>query len=494
MIKVKSSVIREQKRFWSGCLFHPTDAVEDSWGRRILDRISEDKSIDSVRVYAMLEDIVYLGEEGEIKYDFRVSDLRLSYLIEKGYDLVIAYGGMPDCIAESVENKSSVSKNKTRYKGKLWNSMPPKDYSLWEDVCYEYTKHNIEKFGLEVVSRWYLHCFNEPDLNHFMLNHLPFSEMDARIDAYCKMYESFTKGLLRASSELKIGGPALANQSRFLKEFLKFVREKNLRLDYIAVHNYGTYPEFLLRGESRFDPENNIKNHNVYLDIIKSEGFSDKEVVVDEWGMCSHGYWNAEECPAFWARENEVYSAYYTRLIRRFIDVDPNVAKLMICLSGQHEMVVDFSGFRNFFTLNHFAKPIYNAHLMASRLGKFLLDVDGQNENLAVIPTKNEDGAHSVMLSYSSKYFDEDVPEYEESLEFEENLAGKRLLVYCIDKETTNPYRLAIKMDALKNPTDEQKKILRDEGKMKPVVDTEYDGKPIKLKLTANSTYLIQVV
>ena len=74
MIKIENSVTRRQKNFWSGCLFHPTEAIEDSWGKRILDRIAKDKAIKSVRVYAMLEDIVYLGEEGELKYDFRVSD------------------------------------------------------------------------------------------------------------------------------------------------------------------------------------------------------------------------------------------------------------------------------------------------------------------------------------------------------------------------------------------------------------------------------------
>ena len=493
MIKIKSDTVREQKRFWSGCLFHPTDAIEDSWGKRILDRMSNDKSIDSIRVYAMLEDIVYLGEEGEIKYDFRVSDLRISYLIEKGYDLVIAYGGMPDCIAESDTNKSSVSKGKTRYKGKLWNSMPPKDYKIWEEVCYEYTKHNIEKFGIEAVSRWYLHCFNEPDLNHFLLSHLPLSEMDKRIETYCNMYKSFVKGLLRASDKLKIGGPALANQSKFLKEFLRYVRKNGLRLDYIALHNYGTYPEFLLSGERIFDVENNIANHNVYLNIIKEEGFADKEVVVDEWGMCSHGYWNIEECPPFIARENEVYAAYYTKLIRRFIEEDPNVAKLMICLSGQHEMTEDFSGFRNFFTLNHFAKPIYNAYLMASRLGNLLLSAEVENEYLSVIPTKTSDGSYSVMLSYSSKYFREDIPEYTEELCFEERLEGKKLIIYCIDKEHTNPYRLAERMGVI-FPNDEQKKLLREEGKMKPIFEGAYDGAPIKMKLTANSTYLIIAV
>ncbi len=37
MIQIHQSVLRRQKNFWNNCLFHPTDAVEDPWGRRILD-------------------------------------------------------------------------------------------------------------------------------------------------------------------------------------------------------------------------------------------------------------------------------------------------------------------------------------------------------------------------------------------------------------------------------------------------------------------------
>ena len=65
MIKIGNEVLRKQKNFWNHCLFHPTDAVEDSWGKRILDRMAADGSIKTVRIYAMLEDIVYLNENDE---------------------------------------------------------------------------------------------------------------------------------------------------------------------------------------------------------------------------------------------------------------------------------------------------------------------------------------------------------------------------------------------------------------------------------------------
>jgi xylan 1,4-beta-xylosidase len=172
MIKINSKVIREQTNFWNHCLFHPTDAIEDSWGKRILDKMAEDGAVKTVRVYAMLEDIVYLDENDELQYDFRASDLRLDYMLEKGYDLIISYAGMPDCISSSTEFKSCESKNSTRYKGKLFNTSMPKDLAVWEEVCYQYTKHNIERYGIDVVSRWHCHCFNEPDVPGFFLREL----------------------------------------------------------------------------------------------------------------------------------------------------------------------------------------------------------------------------------------------------------------------------------------------------------------------------------
>ena len=120
MIRIGKSVIKDQKNFWNACVFHPTDAVEDPWGRRILDQMAKDGAIGTVRVYSMFEDIVYLDEDGGLCYDFRLSDLRLDYLMERGYDLLVAYAGIPDCIASSTKNKTTAAKNKTRYKGKMW--------------------------------------------------------------------------------------------------------------------------------------------------------------------------------------------------------------------------------------------------------------------------------------------------------------------------------------------------------------------------------------
>ena len=490
MIKIGSEILKKQENFWNAALFHPTDAIEDPWGKRIIDRIAADQAVHTIRIYSMFEDIVYLGEDGELCYDFRISDLRLDYLTSLGFKLLIAYAGMPDCIADSTANKSSVSKNKTRYKGKMWNTSIPRDYALWEEICYQYTKHNIERYGEDVVSEWQLQCFNESDVAAFFMGDVHEDNWEVRCAEYCKLYEGYEHGIRRASEKMTIGGPALAHRQDFFGRFLDYVKEKSLRLDFISLHNYGGMPEELNDGRVRITVENNVKRQRKYAKTIKEHGFEDTKVVVDEWGFATGGFLNKEECPSLMFRETEKFASYYVKLISEFIKNDFHLSTLMICLSGQHEMVEDFTGFRNFFTLNFIAKPIYNAHIMASKLGDGLLSYEAENENLHVIPTKTENGDYAILLTYASEYFDEDLPTMTETLALPEDIGGKNTEIYCIDKTHTNPYATALKGDML-IPTVEQLEILRGEGLLKPL----YTGKTdvIKLNLTANSTYLITV-
>ena len=67
MIKIGKTILKQQPNFWNHCIFHPTDAIEDPWGRRILDKISDDGAIGMVRIYSMFEDIVYISENGKLK-------------------------------------------------------------------------------------------------------------------------------------------------------------------------------------------------------------------------------------------------------------------------------------------------------------------------------------------------------------------------------------------------------------------------------------------
>jgi beta-xylosidase len=207
--------------------------------------------------------------------------------------------------------------------------------------------------------------------------------------------------------------------------------------------------------------------------------------------MATCGFYNVEECPKFMDRETEVFSSYFTKLIYDFVDHNINIDKLMICLSGQHEMITDFSGFRNFFTLNFIAKPIYNAYLLSSRLFTNFLKYDGTDENTFILPTTDKNGKYSIMLTYCSKYFKEDIAERNETLILPDEVKGKKISVYCIDKETTNPYRLYQRNGYNEEMSEDEIKILRKEGLIKPIKEFVAESTEINLKLSANCVYLI---
>ena len=96
------------------------------------------------------------------------------------------------------------------------------------------------------------------------------------------------------------------------------------------------------------------------------------------------------------------------------------------------------------------------------------------------------------MLTYCDEYFEETVPEMNETVDLGADMNGKKVTVWCIDKDTTNPYRLAQKNGIGKNPTKEEIALLREEGKLKPVAEFVYsDSDKFTLKLTANCTYML---
>lgn len=491
MIKVNNTIIKKQPKFWNHALFHPTDAIEDPWGKKILDRIAADGAIKTIRIYSMFEDIVYIGENGELCYDFRLSDLRLDYLIEKGYDLLIAYAGMPDCIAASNDFKMTCAKNKTRYKGKMWNSMPPRDYAQWEEICYQYTKHLVDRYGETTVAKWHCHCHNEPDGGFWMTN-LDREDYMPKSAEYCKLYDAFVRGVRRASKGIRVGGPALESCVNFLDRFLAHVKETGVEMNYLALHTYGTGVHSLNDGSKPLATENHfVYGLNPYMEVLRRYGFENVEMILDEWGASAHGFYNVDECPVLIFREHEVYSAYFAKLIYQLIESGINISKMMICLSGQHEMVIDFSGFRNFFTLNFITKPIYNAHLMTAKMGDLLVESKADHENVFAVSTKDEKGAYFTLLTYCSKSFDEELPTLDEQITFEDDISDKTVTVYCIDKTHTNPYRM---WERAGKPemTDALLGQLREEGKLKPVW-TQKGAEPIALKLTANCVYLVEV-
>lgn len=487
--------IKKQPNFWNHILFHPTDAIEDEWGQKILDEISKDKAAKYVRIYAMFEDIFIENAQGEIISDFTLCDIRLDYLLSKGFTPMIAYAGIPAFLARDAGDVSSMSNGKTRYKGKMWITSPPKDYKIWEELCRLFTAHIVNKYGREEVEKWYLHCFNEPDGPGFFIKGKWADHYDERVTEYCKLYEGFLRGITSVCETLHIGGCAAACP-QFLESFLKHITKNKLRLDYVNFHVYGTDPMRAQSGERPVSADSHFSLNDEYFSIVKKYLPPETEVVVDEWGACSHGFFKSAQYPVTLFRETEKFSAFFFMMIERYIRGNYNLGKLMICLSGQHEMTAEFEGFRNFFSLNFIKKPIYNAFVLAAKLHENLLETNISEDNLTVIATKNEENKLAVAVTYANQNIQKDIEKKTLTITVDGIKAGKKkVTVWTIDPEHTNPYALYLKKKYPKKLSAEQTEELRKEGTLKPrvfVIETTNKAQ-LELELLPYSVNLIEV-
>ena len=501
MIKIYADKnVRKIENFWNHIHFHPTDAIEDEWGQKILDQVSVDGAARMVRMYTMFEDIVSMDENGKLKYDYTLNDIRLDYMISKGFDLLICYNFVPFCVAENPALVKANAKNKTRYKGKMICTAPPKEDGVWEEICYEYTKHIVEKYGFERVSNWKFHCLNESDVANFFMSDLPNSEEAGavRYERYIKLYKEFQRGIERVDKRLCFGGPSAAilyDRGSFVQKFSKAIADGEIRADFISIHTYGTTPPLLNSGKKLFDARNTLELHQKYVEEIKKNLPDGIDIIVDEWGAATAGYLNIDECPALMFREKSDYASYFGKMITAYIEENVLVSKMLICLSGQHEMTTDFSGFRNFFTLNFIKKPIYNAFILGAKLGDSLLEYNGSEDNLSVLATKKDERV-AIMLSYASKNFDEKLSDYSGELVVDGACGTRLVRVWCIDEKHTNPYALSLRENIGNNPTEEQIERMRKEGILNPIAEYEQnfdDNNKISVSFTDKALVLVEI-
>ena len=47
VVKITDKVIKNQENFWNNIHFHPTDAIEDDWGQKILNEVAKDNVADT---------------------------------------------------------------------------------------------------------------------------------------------------------------------------------------------------------------------------------------------------------------------------------------------------------------------------------------------------------------------------------------------------------------------------------------------------------------
>ncbi|MBM2616103.1 xylan 1,4-beta-xylosidase [Actinoplanes sp. LDG1-06] len=183
-----------------------------------LRRVHDELGVKTVRAHHILGDDngVYREVDGEPVYDFTRVDRIFDLVREIGMTPVVEFGYMPHDLARDP------SRTVFTYRGII---SPPKDWDRWGDLIRAFTRHVVDRYGLdEVRDRWWFEVWNEPNLSVF------WSGTPAE---YWRLYEVAAAAVKEVDPSLRVGGPATAAVGWV---------EDQPGGDFLSTHVYGTVP------------------------------------------------------------------------------------------------------------------------------------------------------------------------------------------------------------------------------------------------------------
>lgn len=214
-------------------------------------------------------DVVRREADGTLKFNWTKVDRFIDRLKAVGIRPFIEFGYMPEVMASGRETCFY-------YRG---NTTPPKSQTEWGQLVSEFTKHEIQRFGIKEVREWYFEVWNEPNLDYFWRG----TQAD-----YFKLYETSARALKAIDPKLRVGGPGTAGLG-WIKEFLDFCHQNNVPVDFASTHNYGATQGFV-------DPDGksqtilDTKPDAVYAgfawirSVVKASKYPKLQLFITEWG------------------------------------------------------------------------------------------------------------------------------------------------------------------------------------------------------------------
>src|SRR5882724_10066047 len=110
------------------------------------------------------------------------------------------------------------------------NVAPPKDWNKWEQMIESFTRHLVDRYGIEEVAQWYFEVWNEPNID--------FWAGDPKQSTYFELYDHSARSVKKVDSQLRVGGPATA-QAAWVDDLIKHCTENHIPLDFVSSHVYG---------------------------------------------------------------------------------------------------------------------------------------------------------------------------------------------------------------------------------------------------------------
>jgi xylan 1,4-beta-xylosidase len=197
--------------------------LRDSY-RQDLHQVKQITDVEFIRFHAIfLDDMGVYDEDAQGRpiYNFSYVDQAYDGLLQNGVRPFVELSFMPKKLAATNAIHAFWYKQ---------NVAPPKDWGKWDDLIYQFTKHLVDRYGLDEVQKWYFEVWNEPNID--------FWAGEPKQTTYWELYDHSAAAVKRVSQRLRIGGPATA-QAAWADAFIQHCVEKKVPVDFVSTHVYG---------------------------------------------------------------------------------------------------------------------------------------------------------------------------------------------------------------------------------------------------------------
>lgn len=147
---------------------------------------------------------LYREKDGQPVYDFTIVDHIIDTWLARGIHPYLEIGFMPEALTSAPADAPYHRpwKPGVAYKGITagW-SYPPRDYKKWAELVYQWTRHNVERYGRAEVERWYFEVWNEPNLDFYWLG---------TAEDFYRLHDYAVEAVRRALPSARVGGPDVA--------------------------------------------------------------------------------------------------------------------------------------------------------------------------------------------------------------------------------------------------------------------------------------------
>jgi xylan 1,4-beta-xylosidase len=318
---------------------------------------------------------------GGARYDWTIVDRIFDTYLERGMKPLVEIGFMPEALSTKPQpyrhHWSPGAKYSDIFTG--W-AYPPKDYSKWAELIYQWVRHDLEKYGREEVASWLFEVWNEPNGGYWQ----------GTPEEYHKLYDYTADAVKRALPEARVGGPhstgpANERAAAFLRAFLDHALrgtnyvtgKRGSPLDYVGFHAKGS-PKFIDENVV-MGIENQLRDLAKGFEIVASyPDLQGKPVIIGESDPEGCAACSSRVYPQNAYRNGVLYSSYTAAVMPRHLDL---ATRYGVNLAGvvtwafEFEDQPYFDGFRDLAT-NGIDKPVLNVFRMLGMMTGDRLAVD----------------------------------------------------------------------------------------------------------------------